>query len=133
MLDHIVKLQKNYMTFVHGADCRTDIADRLYAADILNTEEKDEVCNISISLQERNRTLIKKLLRRSGKACKLFFEALKDAEYYELAIQMETTPISQQDIRLCQIGKLDMTSNCLSRNQISFFMYILAILILSHS
>ncbi|CAC5416925.1 unnamed protein product [Mytilus coruscus] len=105
MFDHIVKLQKNYMMFVRDADCKTDIADHLYEADILNTKERKEICNPSFSRHESNRTLFKILLRKGGNAYKLLFEALRDEKWYDLATKMETTRISQQEIQLCQIGK----------------------------
>ncbi|XP_052072401.1 uncharacterized protein LOC127710515 [Mytilus californianus] len=105
MFDHIVKLQKNYMMFVRDADCKTDLADHLYEADILNTKEREEICNTSISRHESNRTLFKILLRKGGNAYKLLFEALRDEKWYDLATKMETTRISQQEIQLCQIGK----------------------------
>ncbi|CAG2245840.1 unnamed protein product [Mytilus edulis] len=45
------------MMFVHGVDSKTDIADHLYQSDVLSTEEKEEICNSSLTQQERMKKL----------------------------------------------------------------------------
>ncbi|XP_052103264.1 uncharacterized protein LOC127736720 [Mytilus californianus] len=101
---HKVKLQKNYMMFVHGVDSKTDIADHLYQSGVLSTEEKEEVCNSSLTQQESNRLLYNKLVRKGGDAYTHLLEALNHGEYEAVASGMEKTELSDQEIQLCQIG-----------------------------
>ncbi|XP_063396717.1 uncharacterized protein LOC134681168 [Mytilus trossulus] len=101
---HKVKLQKNYKMFVHGVDSKTDIADHLYQSDVLNTEEKEEICNSSLTQQESNRLLYNKLIRKGGDAYTHLLEAVRHGEYEDVASEMENTELSDQDIQLCQIG-----------------------------
>ncbi|XP_076105812.1 uncharacterized protein LOC143074149 [Mytilus galloprovincialis] len=101
---HKVKLQKNYMMFVHGVDSKTDIADHLYQSDVLSTEEKEEICNSSLTQQESNRLLYNKLIRKGGDAYTHLLEAVRHGEYQDVASEMEKTELSEQEIQLCQIG-----------------------------
>ncbi|XP_076105811.1 uncharacterized protein LOC143074148 [Mytilus galloprovincialis] len=101
---HKVKLQKNYMMFVHGVDSKTDIADHLYQSDVLSTEEKEEICNSSLTQQESNRLLYNKLIRKGGDAYKNLLEAVRHGEYHDVATDMDKTELSDQEIQLCQIG-----------------------------
>ncbi|XP_071177552.1 uncharacterized protein [Mytilus edulis] len=101
---HKVKLQKNYMTFVHGVNSKTDIADHLYQSDVLSTEEKEEICNSSLTQQESNRLLYNKLIRKGGDAYKHLLEAVRHGEYPDVSSEMEKTELSDQEIQLCQIG-----------------------------
>ncbi|VDI31253.1 Hypothetical predicted protein, partial [Mytilus galloprovincialis] len=101
---HKVKLQKNYMMFVHGVDSKTDIADHLYQSDVLSTEEKEEICNSSLTQQESNRLLYNKLIRKGGDAYTHLLEAVRHGEYPDVASEMEKTELSDQEIQLCQIG-----------------------------
>ncbi|XP_063448233.1 uncharacterized protein LOC134727775 [Mytilus trossulus] len=101
---HKVKLQKNYMMFVHGVDSKTDIADHLYQSDVLSTEEKEEICNSSLTQQESNRLLYNKLIRKGGDAYTHLLEAVRHGEYQDVASEMENTELSDQEIQLCQIG-----------------------------
>ncbi|XP_052103269.1 uncharacterized protein LOC127736725 [Mytilus californianus] len=101
---HKVKLQKNYMMFVHGVDSKTDIADHLYQSDVLSTEEKEEICNSSLTQHESNRLLYNKLIRKGGDAYKHLLEAVKHGKYHDVASEMEKTELSDQEIQLCQIG-----------------------------
>ncbi|XP_063448222.1 uncharacterized protein LOC134727766 [Mytilus trossulus] len=101
---HKVKLQKNYKMFVHGVDSKTDIADHLYQSDVLNTEEKEEICNSSLTQQESNRLLYNKLIRKGGDAHTHLLEAIKHGKYLDVASEMEKTELSDEEIQLCQIG-----------------------------
>ncbi|XP_076105809.1 uncharacterized protein LOC143074147 [Mytilus galloprovincialis] len=101
---HKVKLQKIYMMFVHGVDSKTEIADHLYQSDVLSTEEKEEICNSSLTQQESNRLLYNKLIRKGGDAYKHLLEAVRHGEYHDVASEMEKTELSDQEIQLCQIG-----------------------------
>ncbi|CAG2212623.1 ANKRD50 [Mytilus edulis] len=101
---HKVKLQKNYMMFVHGVDSKTDIADHLYQSDVLSTEEKEEICNSSLTQQESNRLLYNKLIRKGGDAYTHLLEAVRHGKYQDVASEMEKTELSDQEIQLCQIG-----------------------------
>ncbi|XP_076108321.1 uncharacterized protein LOC143076429 isoform X2 [Mytilus galloprovincialis] len=102
--NHKVKLQKNYMMFVHGVDSKTDIADHLYQSDVLSTEEKEEICNSLLTQQESNRLLYNKLIRKGGDAYKNLLEAVRHGEYHDVATDMDKTELSDQEIQLCQIG-----------------------------
>ncbi|XP_076105807.1 uncharacterized protein LOC143074145 [Mytilus galloprovincialis] len=102
--NHKVKLQKNYMMFVHGVDSKTDIADHLYQSDVLSTEEKEEICNYSFTQQESNRLLYNKLIHKGRDAYKHLLEAVRLGEYPDVASEMEKTELSDQEIQLCQIG-----------------------------
>ncbi|XP_076108939.1 uncharacterized protein LOC143076926 [Mytilus galloprovincialis] len=99
-----VKLQKNYMMFVYGVDSKTDIADHLYQSDVLNTEEKEEICNSSLTQQESNRLLYNKLIRKGEDAYTHLLAAVRHGKYQDVASEMEKTELSDQDIQLCQIG-----------------------------
>ncbi|CAG2241030.1 unnamed protein product [Mytilus edulis] len=101
---HKVKLQKNYMMFVHGVDSKTDIADHLYQSDVLSTEEKEEICNSSLTQQESNRLLYNKLIRKGGDAYTHLLEAVRHGKYQDVASEMENTELSDQEMQLCQIG-----------------------------
>ncbi|XP_063396692.1 ankyrin repeat domain-containing protein 50-like [Mytilus trossulus] len=101
---HKVKLQKNYMMFVHGVDSKTDIADHLYQSDVLSTEEKEEIFNSSLTQQESNRLLYNKLIRKGGDAYTHLLEAVRHGKYQDVASEMEKTELSDQEIQLCQIG-----------------------------
>ncbi|VDI63242.1 Hypothetical predicted protein [Mytilus galloprovincialis] len=92
------------MMFVHGVDSKTDIADHLYQSDVLSTEEKEEICNSSLTQQESNRLLYNKLIRKGGDAYTHLLEAVRHGEYHEVASGMEKTELSDQEIQLCQIG-----------------------------
>ncbi|CAG2236435.1 NAB [Mytilus edulis] len=50
--EHVIKLQKNYLMFVNDMDCKTDILDHLYETGVLDTEEKEEVYNYSLTRHE---------------------------------------------------------------------------------
>ncbi|CAG2200308.1 ANKRD50 [Mytilus edulis] len=100
---HKVKLQKNYMMFVHGVDSKTDIADHLYQSDVLSTEEKEEICNSSLTQQESNRLLYNKLIRKGGEAFTHLLGAVKHGKYQDVASEIEKTELSDKDIQLCQI------------------------------
>ncbi|XP_076105820.1 uncharacterized protein LOC143074156 [Mytilus galloprovincialis] len=102
--NHKVKLQKNYMMFVHGVDSKTDIADHLYQSDVLSTEEKEEICNSSLTQQESNRLLYNTLIRKGGDAYTHLLEAVRHGKYQDVASEMEKTELSDQEIQLCQIG-----------------------------
>ncbi|CAG2190226.1 TRPM2 [Mytilus edulis] len=92
------------MMFVHGVDSKTDIADHLYQSDVLSTEEKEEICNSSLTQQESNRLLYNKLIRKGGDAYTHLLEAVRHGEYPDVASEMENTELSDQEIQLCQIG-----------------------------
>ena len=108
---HKVKLQKNYMMFVHGVDSKTDIADHLYQSDVLSTEEKEEICNSSLTQQESNRLLYNKLIRKGGDAYTHLLEALNHGKYEDVASKMEKTELSDQEMQLCQIGNYNRSCN----------------------
>ncbi|XP_076108262.1 uncharacterized protein LOC143076400 isoform X2 [Mytilus galloprovincialis] len=101
---HKVKLQKNYMMFVHGVDSKTDIADHLYQSDVLSTEEKEEICNSSLTQQESNRLLYNTLIRKGEDAYTHLLEAVRHGKYQDVASEMEKTELSDQEIQFCQIG-----------------------------
>ncbi|CAC5404460.1 unnamed protein product [Mytilus coruscus] len=102
---HQIQLQKNYMMFVHGVDCKTDIADHLYQSDVLSTDEKEEICNSALTELESNRILYHILFWKGEDAYTHLLEALKHGEYQDVATEMEKTELSDQEIQLCQIGK----------------------------
>ncbi|CAC5406323.1 unnamed protein product [Mytilus coruscus] len=102
--DHLVKLQKNYIMFVQDVDCKTDIADYLYEKGVLNSEEKEEICNHSLTRQDSNRMLQNKLFRKGEDAYKHLIEALRHGQYDELASDVERTQVSEHEIQFCQIG-----------------------------
>lgn len=91
--------------FVHGVDCKTDIADYLYQEDVLNDEEKEEICNLYLTQQESNRLLYHKLFRKGEDAYKHFLVALRHGHYEDVASKMEETELSDQEKQLYQIGK----------------------------
>ncbi|VDI06713.1 CDK inhibitor PHO81 [Mytilus galloprovincialis] len=105
---HKVKLQKNYMMLVHDSDCKIDIADHLYEAGVLNTEDIEDICSSSFSRQDSNRILYNKLFRKGEDAYKHLLEALEHGQYNELASALEKTQVPEHDIQMCQIGMLKL-------------------------
>ncbi|CAC5381644.1 unnamed protein product [Mytilus coruscus] len=88
---------------VHDSDCKTDIADHLHAAGVLNSEDIEDICNSSLSRHESNRILYNKLFRKGEDAYKHLLEALEHGQYDDLASTLEKTHISEHDIQMCQI------------------------------
>ncbi|XP_071121505.1 uncharacterized protein [Mytilus edulis] len=105
---HSVKLQKNYLMLVHDSDCKTDIADHLYEAGVLNTEDIEDICNSSLSRQDSNRILYNKLFRKGEDAYKHLLGAMEHGQYDELASALEKTQVTEHDIQMCQIGMLKL-------------------------
>ncbi|CAG2233731.1 NAB [Mytilus edulis] len=101
--EHIVQLQKNYIMLVHEIDCKTDITDHLYEKGVLNTEEKEEICNQSLTRQNSNRMLQNKLFSKGEDAFRHLIEALRHAQYDEIALGVENTQVSENEMQLCQI------------------------------
>lgn len=89
---------------VHDSDCKTDIADHLYEAGVLNTEDIEDICNSSLSRQDSNRILYNKLFRKGEDAYKHLLGAMKHGQYDELASALEKTQVTEHDIQMCQIG-----------------------------
>lgn len=102
--EHKIKQQKNYRIFVHGVDCKTDIADNLFQSEVLDDEEKEEVCNSSLSTQGSNRLLYDKLYRKGEDTYRQLLKALRCAKYNDVASEMEKTQLSDHDRKLWQIG-----------------------------
>ncbi|XP_071179170.1 uncharacterized protein [Mytilus edulis] len=99
-----LQLQQNYTIFVHGVECKTDIADYLYQENVLNDEEKEEICNSLLTQQESNRLLYHKLFRKGEDSCKHLLAALRHGQYEDVASKIEETEFSDQEIQLYQIG-----------------------------
>lgn len=102
--EHIVQLQKNYKMFVDDGDSGTYIADYLYQEDVLNTEEKEEITNSSLTRQESNRILCDKFFRKGKDAYRHLIKALRHGKCFELASNMEETKVSEHEIQLCKKG-----------------------------
>ncbi|CAG2201967.1 NAB [Mytilus edulis] len=102
--EHIVKLQKNYLMFVNDVDCKTDILDHLYEKGVLDTEEKEEVYNFSITRHESNRILLSKLVRKGEDAYGKLLESLRRGPYNDVVSDIEKTAVSELEIQWCQIG-----------------------------
>ncbi|CAG2228407.1 unnamed protein product [Mytilus edulis] len=99
-----LQLQQNYTIFVHGVECKTDIADYLYQEGVLNDEEKEEICNSLLTQQESNRLLYHKLFRKGKDSYKHLLAALRHGQYEDVASKIEETEFSDQEIQLYQIG-----------------------------
>ncbi|XP_071152333.1 uncharacterized protein [Mytilus edulis] len=102
--EHIVKLHKNYLMFVNDMDFRTDISDHLYETGVLDSEEKEEVYNFSITRHESNRLLLSKLVRKGEDAYVKLLEALKHGGNEDVVSDIEKTAVSDLEIQWCQIG-----------------------------
>lgn len=89
---------------VHEVDCKTDITDHLYEKGVLNTEEKEEICNNSLTRQNSNRMLQNKLFSKGEDAFRHLIDALRHAQYDEIALGVENTQVSENEMQLCQIG-----------------------------
>ncbi|CAC5404459.1 unnamed protein product [Mytilus coruscus] len=118
---HQIQLQKNYMMFVHGVDCKTDIADHLYQSDVLSTDEKEEICNSALTELESNRILYHILFWKGEDAYTHLLEALKHGEYQDVATEMEKTELSDQEIQLCQIDILTVHNEVIPKNILEQF------------
>ncbi|CAC5416924.1 unnamed protein product [Mytilus coruscus] len=89
--------------FVNDVDCKTDILDHLYETGVLDTEEKEEVYNFSITRHESNRILLSKVVRKSEDAYGKLLESLRCGPYNDVVSDIEKTAVSELEIQWCQI------------------------------
>lgn len=95
------------MLLVHNIDCTTNISDHLLQEGVLENEDREEICAPGITIPESNRRLLAKFLWKGRNAYNIFLEALRnDKVYSEYANGTDNTPVTDQDLKIYQIGKL---------------------------
>ncbi|XP_076080667.1 uncharacterized protein LOC143051655 [Mytilus galloprovincialis] len=102
----IVKVIKCYNTIVHKIDIeKTGILYKLH--DVLSEEENTEMTPMDVSVEDRNRGILGKIIgHNTSSAYKIFLEVLKeDSCYNEYATRIEETDVTQLDLQLLTIGK----------------------------
>ncbi|XP_052073291.1 uncharacterized protein LOC127711330 [Mytilus californianus] len=112
-----IKLQKNYKLLVHDMDCTTDVVDHLLQSEVLEPEDREEICTLSLTRQESNRRLLAKLLYKDKNAYNLFLEALRYASYEQIVDDLENTEVTTHDKNLCHIGMIKLRERYRKKEQ----------------
>ncbi|XP_052073290.1 uncharacterized protein LOC127711329 [Mytilus californianus] len=99
-----IKLQKNYNVLVHDMDCTTDVVDHLLQSEVLEPEDREEICTLNLTKQESNRRLLAKLVCKDENVYNMFLGALRYASYEQIVDDLENTEVTTHDKELCQIG-----------------------------
>ncbi|CAC5406431.1 unnamed protein product [Mytilus coruscus] len=103
--ENAVKIQKNYKSLVHNIVSTTDVTDYLIGEDILQHEDREEICASGLTTNESNRRLLDKLLYKDRNAYFKFMEALMHADFKLMVHEVSNTEVTIQDKIFCQIGK----------------------------
>ncbi|CAG2223287.1 NAB [Mytilus edulis] len=113
--DNAIRIQKNYTLLVNNIVSTTDVTDYLIGEDIMQHEEREEVCASGLTTNESNRRLLDKLLYKDRQIYHQLLKALRHAEYLEIANEVSNTEVTELDQKLYRIGK-QFLHNCISTN-----------------
>ncbi|CAG2185971.1 unnamed protein product [Mytilus edulis] len=80
--DNAIRIQKNYTLLVNNIISTTDVTDYLIEEDIMQHEEREEVCASGLTTNESNRRLLDKLLYKDRNGYHQLLKALRHAEYF---------------------------------------------------
>lgn len=101
-----IKLQKNYKLLVEDMDCTTDVVDHLLQSEVLEPEDREEICTLNLTKHESNRRLLAKLVYKDKNAYNMFLEAIRHASYEHVLDALENTEVTTHDKELCHIGMM---------------------------
>ncbi|XP_076108937.1 uncharacterized protein LOC143076925 [Mytilus galloprovincialis] len=99
-----IRIQKNYTLLVHNIVSTTAVTDYLIGEDIMQHEEREEVCASGLTTNESNRRLLDKLLYKDRQIYHQLLKALRHAEYLEIANEVSNTEVTELDQKLYRIG-----------------------------
>ncbi|VDI42860.1 uncharacterized protein MGAL_10B023497 [Mytilus galloprovincialis] len=102
--DRAIRIQKNYTLLVNNIVSTTDVIDYLIGEDIMQHEEREEVCASGLTTNESNRRLLDKLLYKDSNGYHQFLKALRHAEYSQIATEVSNTAVTELDQKLYRIG-----------------------------
>ncbi|CAG2235169.1 unnamed protein product [Mytilus edulis] len=113
--DNAIRMQKNYTLLVNNIVSTTDVTDYLIGEDIMQHEEREEVCASGLTTNESNRRLLDKLLYKDRNGYYQLLKALRHAEYLQIANEVSNTAVTELDQKLYRIGK-QFLHICISTN-----------------
>lgn len=113
--DNAIRIQKNYTLLVNNIVSTTDVTDYLIGEDIMQHEEREEVCASGLTTNESNRRLFDKLLYKDRNGYHQLLKALRHAEYLQIANEVSNTAVTELDQKLYRIGK-QLLHICISTN-----------------
>ncbi|CAG2212249.1 unnamed protein product [Mytilus edulis] len=102
--DNAIRIQKNYTLLVNNIVSTTDVTDYLIGEDIMQHEEREEVCASGLTTNESNRRLLDKLLYKDRNGYHQLLKALRHAEYLQIANKVSNTAVTELDQKLYRIG-----------------------------
>ncbi|VDI69787.1 Hypothetical predicted protein [Mytilus galloprovincialis] len=102
--DNAIRIQKNYTLLVNNIVSTTDVTDYLIGEDIMQNEEREEVCASGLTTNESNRRLLDKLLYKDRNGYHQLLKALRHAEYLQIATEVSNTAVTELDQKLYRIG-----------------------------
>ncbi|CAG2239851.1 unnamed protein product [Mytilus edulis] len=102
--DNAIRMQKNYTLLVNNIVSTTDVTDYLIGEDIMQHEEREEVCASGLTTNESNRRLLDKLLYKDRNGYHQLLKALRHAEYLQIANEVSNTAVTELDQKLYRIG-----------------------------
>ncbi|CAG2213951.1 ARMC9 [Mytilus edulis] len=95
---------KNYTLLVNNIVSTTDVTDYLIEEDIMQHEEREEVCASGLTTNKSNRRLLDKLLYKDRNGYHQLLKALRHAEYFQIANEVSNTAVTEFDQKLYRIG-----------------------------
>ncbi|XP_076116850.1 uncharacterized protein LOC143084323 [Mytilus galloprovincialis] len=96
-----VRLQKNYLKVITGIQ-HDNIVDHLITKEVMSVNDSEKI-ESGKTTQEKNRTLMKLLLRKKEQGYIEFLKALrKDSMYADLADEIESTVVTSRDMSTLQ-------------------------------
>ncbi|CAG2214275.1 unnamed protein product [Mytilus edulis] len=93
--DNAMRIQKNYTLLVNNIVSTTDVTDYLIGENIMQHEEREEICATGLTTNESNRRLLDKLLYKDGNGYHQLLSALRHAEYLHIANEVSNTAASK--------------------------------------
>lgn len=87
-------------------DCTTDVVDHLLQSEVLEPEDREEICTLNLTKHESNRRLLAKLVYKDKNAYNMFLEAIRHASHEHVLDALENTEVTTHDKELCHIGNL---------------------------
>ncbi|XP_063395896.1 uncharacterized protein LOC134680683 [Mytilus trossulus] len=103
-----IKLHKNYHVLLHNMDCTTDVVDHLLQSEVLEPEDREEICSINLTKHESNRRLLATLMHKDKNAYNMFLDALRHASHEHVVDDLENTEVTTHDNELCHIGMIQL-------------------------
>ncbi|CAG2189103.1 unnamed protein product [Mytilus edulis] len=102
--DNSIRIQKNYTLLVNNIVSTTDVTDYLVGEDIMQHEEKEEVCASGLTTNESNRRFLDKLLYKDRNGYHQLLKALRHAEFLHIANEVSNTAVTELDQKMYRIA-----------------------------